>query len=182
MPRTGMLRIHASLAAAVDGSSAEAISTARAANARFIGTSFLHQERETGRGPRTGRAGCTNDVNNRSRNSCLPCSRSQLGKRRARATVVFRVSDLESQLLPSCNTQYGYGSRESTPTLAMEIGIDVPGSVAGKVKSGNCIPLRWDVICEDTFDSIAFSMSVARLPIHEPNTCEKSIAEKSTPA
>src|SRR3954447_9820278 len=47
-----MLRIHASLAAAVDGSSEEAnaTKTARATDARFIGTSFRHQRESCGAG------------------------------------------------------------------------------------------------------------------------------------
>src|SRR3954454_10242806 len=45
-----MLRIHASLAAAVDGSSdeANATKTARATDARFIGISFRHQRESCG--------------------------------------------------------------------------------------------------------------------------------------
>src|SRR3954463_4205950 len=47
-----MLRIHASLAAAVNGSSEEAnaTKTARATDARFIGTSFRHQRESCGAG------------------------------------------------------------------------------------------------------------------------------------
>src|SRR3954467_3491701 len=73
-----MLRIQASLAAAVDGSSDEAnvTKTARATDARFIGTSF-HQRERVRALLRTGSAGCTRTRQHRSGTYCLPCPRSQ---------------------------------------------------------------------------------------------------------
>src|SRR3954449_4474106 len=89
-----MLRIHASLAAAVEGNSEEAnaTNTARATDARFIGTSFRHQRERVMALVRTGSAGCTRTRQHRSRTYCLPCPRSQLSLFRRNLAEVDALS------------------------------------------------------------------------------------------
>src|SRR5258706_11548768 len=84
MPRNGMLRIHASLAAAVDGSSAvaRATNTARATKARFMGLPFIIKRERLGAGEDQKRRLHTS-VHNRSGSGWVPCSRSQVGRGRA---------------------------------------------------------------------------------------------------
>src|SRR5258706_14930318 len=81
MPRNGMLRIHASLAAAVDGSSAvaRATNTARATKARFMGLPFIIKRERLGAGEDQKRRLHTS-VHNRSGNGWVPCPRSQVGR------------------------------------------------------------------------------------------------------